>query len=99
MNKCNNCEKENDDLVKYCNECGYKLHSTEKVDASVLENDNRNTEKNQKTNQKQKLKTTIGFIVGFGIMTFTTNYFLKKPTFDKAMIEIFSTPAVQWPMR
>jgi hypothetical protein len=94
MNKCNNCEKENVDLVKYCSECGYKLNSVEEVVTSLQSNQSKNIEKkpnienNPKAEKLKKLKTTIGFLVGFGIMTFTTNYFFKKPTFDKAMIEI-----------
>jgi hypothetical protein len=94
MNKCNNCEKENVGEVKYCIECGYKLNIIEKVVTEDLAKQKQkiekktNTEDNQRTEKLKKLKTTIGFFVGFGIMTFTTNYFFKKPTFDKAMIEI-----------
>lgn len=79
---CSNCEAENETTSKYCSVCGYQL--------PLLENQNVKAEieetKATKPKRKFDLKTTIGFIIGFTIMSFVTQSLLK-PTFDKQLVE------------
>ena len=80
---CSNCQAENDGKSKYCSICGFKL--------PITENQNIETEveklKEIKPKRKFDLKTLIGFLVGFCIMFYVTQYFLK-PSIDRQLIEM-----------
>jgi hypothetical protein len=81
-NICTNCETENAIDSKYCSICGYKL--------PIIENQN-NEVKNKpkkKITEKKKydFKTILGFVFGFSVMFFVTQYFFN-PSIDKQLME------------
>jgi hypothetical protein len=79
-NICSNCEAENIIDSKYCSVCGYILPIIEKISNEV------NIEPKKKITAKKKydLKTILGFVFGFSVMFFVTQYFFN-PTIDKQL--------------
>lgn len=90
---CTNCEAENDANAKYCSICGFKL--------PVIENPEQTTElKNlneKKPKKKFDIKTLIGFLIGFGVMFYVTQYLLS-PSVDKQLVKVANEMNKSCPM-
>lgn len=83
---CSNCEAENDINSKYCSVCGFKLPVLEK-DAVVPQIEKKKADKPER---KFNLKTFLGFVVGFIVMFFLTQFLFKPSsdsTIDKQLVE------------
>ncbi len=77
---CSNCEAENEIDSKYCSICGYKLPIIEKQNNEI-----KNEPKKIITEKKKyNLKTILGFVFGFSVMFFVTQYFFN-PSIDKQL--------------
>lgn len=71
---CSNCNTANDETSKYCSACGYKMLITD-VDTSIEESIPIESEKIKK---KLGIKKILGFVVGFFVMFYISQYFFSS---------------------